>query len=96
MGGKASTIAPDVLIPADVDPTVGVVLSSRTAFFLSNLFQALSHDPAVGAAYLKDPFVRLRGSLRGVNDMLSNVCRYLNPTLQGSHRCYIGTGRKDS
>ncbi|RDB24980.1 putative monoglyceride lipase [Hypsizygus marmoreus] len=32
---------------------------------------ALSHDPTVGEAYLKDPLVKTMGSLRGLHDMLS-------------------------
>ena len=28
---------------------------------------------------MKDPFVKLCGTLRGINDMLSNVCRYIKP-----------------
>ncbi|KAG9312173.1 alpha beta-hydrolase [Chiua virens] len=31
----------------------------------------LSHDSAVGEAYLKDPLIKLSGSLRGLSDMLS-------------------------
>ncbi|KAF4620954.1 hypothetical protein D9613_000910 [Agrocybe pediades] len=32
----------------------------------------LSHDPNVGATYAKDPLVRLQGTLKGVNDMMSS------------------------
>ncbi|PFH52178.1 hypothetical protein AMATHDRAFT_140634 [Amanita thiersii Skay4041] len=32
---------------------------------------ALSHDPSVGEDYLKDPFTRQHGTLRGLDDMLS-------------------------
>ncbi|KAF9486087.1 alpha/beta-hydrolase [Pholiota conissans] len=34
--------------------------------------EQLSHDPAVNSAYLKDPLVKQSGSLRGINDMLTN------------------------
>jgi acylglycerol lipase len=36
--------------------------------------QDLSHDATVNSAYLKDPLVKQSGSLRGINDMLTNVC----------------------
>ncbi|KAF9012585.1 alpha beta-hydrolase [Cyathus striatus] len=38
--------------------------------------ECLSHDPAVGEAYMKDPLVKLSGSLKGLNDML-NLGEYL-------------------
>ncbi|EIW80281.1 alpha beta-hydrolase [Coniophora puteana RWD-64-598 SS2] len=52
IGGKASTLSPNMNIPAEVKP------------------QALSHDPEVGKAFMKDPFVKQTGSLRGISDML--------------------------
>ncbi|KAF8421550.1 Alpha/Beta hydrolase protein [Boletus edulis BED1] len=52
IGGKASSLAPSLLIPAPLDP------------------KELCHDDAVGEAYLKDPLIKLCGSLRGLRDML--------------------------
>ncbi|KAG8739600.1 hypothetical protein FRC10_005401 [Ceratobasidium sp. 414] len=34
----------------------------------------LSHDPAVGAAYKADPYVKFIGTTKGVYDMLTGVC----------------------
>ena len=35
--------------------------------------QALSRDPKVGEEYVKDPMVRAQGTLRGLDDMLTQV-----------------------
>ncbi|KAH6914033.1 Alpha/Beta hydrolase protein [Coprinopsis sp. MPI-PUGE-AT-0042] len=46
----------------------------------------LSHDPAVGAAYVKDPLVKMSGSLKGVSDMLTKgeaLSRELYKNIQG-------------
>jgi hypothetical protein len=40
---------------------------------LTRSSQDISHDEAVGVAYLKDPMVKQVGSLRGISDMLDGV-----------------------
>jgi len=52
IGGKASRLAPALLIPAPLDT------------------KELCHDDAVREAYLKDPLIKLNGTLRGLSDML--------------------------
>lgn len=64
-----------MLIPADVKAEVRLrymLIKSFSCLF--SPIQDLSHDAAVNSAYLKDPLVKQSGSLRGISDMLTNVC----------------------
>ena len=35
--------------------------------------ESLSHDPALFEAYKSDPLIKMKGSLKGLHDMLSKV-----------------------
>ena len=72
IGSFLSKIVPNVLFPTDVDPEVSDLL--RRSMNLTVLrVKAVSRDPKIVEAYTNDPMVRPQGSLRGLNDMLSQV-----------------------
>ena len=45
---------------------------------LADAIQDISHDQAVNDAYMKDRYVKLVGSLKGISDMLDGVRRRCN------------------
>jgi len=50
--------------------------------------KALSHDPAVYEAYKSDPLVKMKGTVKGLNDMLSKVT--ISFRFSNSHLIYYG------
>jgi len=55
----------------------------------------LSHDPAVFAAYIEDPLVRMQGSMKGIHDMLSKASFSMDLDLirkESQHRTHRVTG----
>jgi len=59
-------------------PKIAKIVGGKLSILLPSMLipatvkaEQLSHDPEVGAQYLKDPLVKQSGSLKGINDMLS-------------------------
>ena len=77
-GGIASIFAPNMSVPAPVNPAVRIAYRDRFGnqklkLYNSKCSQDLSHDSKLNDAYVKDPLIKPTGTLRGLHDMLSQV-----------------------
>lgn len=73
IGGKLSVLSPNTLVPAEVKAEVKLIVNDIITLDSNRPSQELSHDEERNAAYMKDPLIKMSGSLRGINDMLTKA-----------------------
>jgi acylglycerol lipase len=91
LGGVASSILPDKQIPTEVKAEVRfsiLVLVAWTILLIT--VKDLSHDEAINRAYIQDPLVIQKGTLKGVSDMLELASIPKHTWLPPEMRCFLG------